>query len=394
MFRPMAPRAAYGFNNPNAGKPANGDRAAWGGYAWPNCPPASLQGMTDYTTRYGQRLRVQVRKELIELLTLVFKITEKHDYVVYARKDGVNWGPWGSECRPISNTQTPSGHSIAVSVDMNAPNNGYSTTWQCDMPPAMVADIEACGWYWGGRYTGKYDPMHYGYCWTPGDVARHTAKALSILGQPNTGGEPPKPDPEDDSMSAADVNSLMAYIDRKFKDAETLNWVKGITGDGPGQHANELLAKASEAVNRPQLDDVARWIENAGMGGGLQCIRADDDKAGHIFGYNVATGRFIWLSPESYAVGLSLGFLSTDVQVVNRRAVDVVWLTSNQEDCPYPSSMMEKPPGPATYIVVSGDTFSGIAKKLGVTVDALKAANPQVTDINYIDPGQVLNVPK
>lgn len=52
------------------------------------------------------------------------------------------------------------------------------------------------------------------------------------------------------------------------------------------------------------------------------------------------------------------------------------------------------PPPPTTYTVVGGDTFSGIAAKLGVSVDALKAANPQVTNINAIDIGQVLNVPK
>lgn len=51
-------------------------------------------------------------------------------------------------------------------------------------------------------------------------------------------------------------------------------------------------------------------------------------------------------------------------------------------------------PGTKTYTVVSGDTFTGIASKLGVSVDALKAANPQVTDINDIAVGQVLNVPK
>jgi LysM repeat protein len=52
------------------------------------------------------------------------------------------------------------------------------------------------------------------------------------------------------------------------------------------------------------------------------------------------------------------------------------------------------PPPPPTYTVVSGDTFSKIAAKLGVTVDALKAANPQVTNIDLINVGQVLNVPK
>lgn len=51
-------------------------------------------------------------------------------------------------------------------------------------------------------------------------------------------------------------------------------------------------------------------------------------------------------------------------------------------------------PGPTTYTVVAGDTFSKIAGKLGVTVDALRAANPLIKDINLIEIGQVLNVPK
>jgi len=54
----------------------------------------------------------------------------------------------------------------------------------------------------------------------------------------------------------------------------------------------------------------------------------------------------------------------------------------------------DAPPPPATYTVVAGDTFSGIATKLGVTSDALATANPQVVDINQISIGQVLNIPK
>lgn len=46
-----------------------------------------------------------------------------------------------------------------------------------------------------------------------------------------------------------------------------------------------------------------------------------------------------------------------------------------------------------TYVVKSGDTFGGIAKKYGVTVSALAANNPQVKDINKIYVGQVLTVP-
>lgn len=184
-------RSDYGSNNPNAGKPANGNTSAWGGYQWQNCPPSSLLGTTDYTSRFGQRLRVTTRKEVVELMTLMFQIADKHNYCVYSNKNGENWGPWGMDCRPVSGTSNPSGHSKGLSMDWNAPFNPYSYTFQSDMPPQMVWDIESCGWYWGGRYEGqKYDAMHYGYCFTPADVAGHVSKAKSILGgsiQPPSG---------------------------------------------------------------------------------------------------------------------------------------------------------------------------------------------------------------
>jgi len=46
-----------------------------------------------------------------------------------------------------------------------------------------------------------------------------------------------------------------------------------------------------------------------------------------------------------------------------------------------------------TYTVQRGDIFSAIAKRYGVSVNNLWAANPQVWDINRIYPGQVLYVP-
>lgn len=44
------------------------------------------------------------------------------------------------------------------------------------------------------------------------------------------------------------------------------------------------------------------------------------------------------------------------------------------------------------YTVVSGDTMSRIAVKMGTTLRALKAANPQIADINKIRPGQVIKI--
>jgi len=47
---------------------------------------------------------------------------------------------------------------------------------------------------------------------------------------------------------------------------------------------------------------------------------------------------------------------------------------------------------PGTYTVQRGDWFYAIARKFGISVAALQAANPSV-DPNFVYPGQVLNIP-
>ena len=45
------------------------------------------------------------------------------------------------------------------------------------------------------------------------------------------------------------------------------------------------------------------------------------------------------------------------------------------------------------YTVRSGDTLSSIAARRGVTLSALEAANPQITNPNVITPGQIIRIP-
>ena len=45
------------------------------------------------------------------------------------------------------------------------------------------------------------------------------------------------------------------------------------------------------------------------------------------------------------------------------------------------------------YTVQSGDTMYTIAKRHGVTVNALLSANPQIQNPNMISPGQIINIP-
>jgi spore coat assembly protein SafA len=48
------------------------------------------------------------------------------------------------------------------------------------------------------------------------------------------------------------------------------------------------------------------------------------------------------------------------------------------------------PPGAATYIIQPGDTLFNIAQRFGLSLDALIAANPQIADPNLIFPGQII----
>lgn len=243
------PRSAYGATNPNAGYPANGDFEAWGGYKWPDCPPANLVGFTDYTnTTNGQNMRVNLRKELVPLWNLVFEIQDvKHHYPVWAHRNNDFWGPFGGECRPVSGTQHASGHSGWLAVDENAPNNPYSYTWQSDMPPAMVADMESLGFYWGGRYVGqKTDPMHWGFCRKPASVAGYIEKAKQIL----AGVKPPTPQPppeEDMPLNDADkewiTNAINAGHQKYLRDLKFIVGVDKASNDQSVPYSFETFAE-------------------------------------------------------------------------------------------------------------------------------------------------------
>jgi LysM repeat protein len=66
-----------------------------------------------------------------------------------------------------------------------------------------------------------------------------------------------------------------------------------------------------------------------------------------------------------------------------------------EQPAPAPAPQPDPPPAPSasTYTVQPGDTMGGIAARLGVSLDSLEAANPQVTNPDFIQVGQTLNVP-
>ncbi len=58
-----------------------------------------------------------------------------------------------------------------------------------------------------------------------------------------------------------------------------------------------------------------------------------------------------------------------------------------------PAPTVQLEPTPQVYVVVKGDTFSKIAKRFGVTVEELQAANPQIKNINKIGIGDQITIP-
>lgn len=231
-------RAQYGGDNPNAGFPANGDRYAWGGYAWPAGVPTGLLAATSYQSSFGQNNRVVMRRELVPLWNLAFELCDrKHHYCVWSVNNGEVWGPWGYENRNISGTQTASGHSMGLSVDINAPYNPYSYTFQSDMPPAMVADLESLGLYWGGRYAGqKYDAMHYGFCRAPGTLPQYIARARNLLGLS------PAPTPGDDDMPLTDddIKKIGDEVLKRLKEDDVVKYA--YTDQGTGKETSRTVS--------------------------------------------------------------------------------------------------------------------------------------------------------
>lgn len=161
-------------------------------------------------------------------------------------------------------------------------------------------------------------------------------------------------------MSAQDVQDLKNYIDAKLEALVTNIWIKGITGDGPGQHANELLAAAAvnSAIAATQVQ--------------LQTDEIDKRLA------DLPTA--VWTkSITDQNAAVMLAELVTSTQRLESKA----------------GTTPPPPPRPAeTYKVVAGDSFNAIAAAHGVTPDVLASLNPQVTNRSDLNIGQVLNLPK
>jgi tyrosinase len=102
---------------------------------------------------------------------------------------------------------------------------------------------------------------------------------------------------------------------------------------------------------------------------------------------NIATKVYVvapgdTLSAIAGRFGITLGALeAANPQITN-------------PDLIFPGQVVRIPTSTVVYTVQPGDTLSGIAEQFfGVTLTSLEAANPQITNPDLIVPGQVIRIP-
>lgn len=185
----------------NLNDPRRADARGWG-TGWPNCQAEKFVDL-EILSRQGRIVRFPAhrvtsvngeavfeeevgfpggaRGEIHELVEILLRVSEVRGYI--------NLQPgwcWGAACRPIKNpdgtlSSTPSNHSWALALDINAPENGFGASTHT-IPTAMARLWNEYGFRWGGDYSGTKDWMHFEFMGTPADARAMTAKALRELG--------------------------------------------------------------------------------------------------------------------------------------------------------------------------------------------------------------------
>ena len=103
--------------------------------------------------------------------------------------------------------------------------------------------------------------------------------------------------------------------------------------------------------------------------------------------YTVRSGDTMFLIAQRHGITLDQ-LIQANPQITNPNLI-----FPGQQVCIPRAPVGQCPPGTTTYTVVSGDTLFEIARRFGVTLDALIRTNPQIPDPNRIFPGQIVCIP-
>ncbi len=116
--------------------------------------------------------------------------------------------------------------------------------------------------------------------------------------------------------------------------------------------------------------------------------------------YTVKSGDSMFLIAQQFNIPLAT-LIAANPQIANPSLIfpgQSICIPGQVMPVPPPTPMPLPTPVPAcpggfTYTVQSGDSLYAIAQKYGITLDALEAANPQITNPDLIFPGQLVCVP-
>ena len=126
------------------------------------------------------------------------------------------------------------------------------------------------------------------------------------------------------------------------------------------------------------------------------CRKPDHCPPGFQGRYTVVSGDTMYLIARRFGVSLD-ALIAANPQISDPSLIfpcDVLCVPGGPPPPPPCREPVSCPPGfKGRYTVVAGDSMFSIAKKFGVSVDALIAANPQISDPSLIFPCDVLCVP-
>lgn len=183
---------------------------------------------------------VAVRPAVVDAVEALNAALVAHDY----RTRRADTGAYN--CRQITGGDDYSLHAYGIALDLNWSTNPYGPTLVTDMPPAMIAAIEAIRtrggavvWRWGGRYRGNKDAMHFEVVASPAELARGLDVTTIPGRRPTTPTTPTTEDPAD--MTPDQIDTLNAAA----RDAATAAKAALKAADA----AREAAASAAAAVD-------------------------------------------------------------------------------------------------------------------------------------------------
>jgi LysM repeat protein len=110
--------------------------------------------------------------------------------------------------------------------------------------------------------------------------------------------------------------------------------------------------------------------------------------------YTVQRGDTLFRIAQRFGVPVSAIAQANNISNPNLIfAGTVLRIPTGTGEAPAPQPTQPPAPPSGTYTVQRGDTLGRIAQRFGVTLSALRAANPNIRNINLIFPGQVINIP-